>query len=162
MAYNINPVESPAAKANVSQLLANDPNNLLIHMGIQLPENLAGKMVINKAGDTIYAISDSGFITLPISTINSYPLVGVNSKLVSVANDQCGVTAKLASSVNNIVNTGKGRITVTVQSYTPPSQSTTAVGGTTIPGGFGGGGIVITPPGGGGGFTPPGGTGTGN
>jgi hypothetical protein len=159
MAYNINPVQNPAAKANVSQLLVNDPTNLLIHMGIQLPENLAGKMVIDKAGDTIYALSDSGFITLPVSTISSYPLIGVDSTLVSVVNDQCGVTAKLASSVKNAVNSGKGNLTVTVESYTPPSQSTATVGATTLTGGVGGIGIVL--PGGGGGFTPPGGgTGT--
>jgi hypothetical protein len=79
--------------------------------------------------------------------------------LVSVVNDQCGVTAKLASSVKNAVNSGKGNITVTVQSYTPPSQSTATVGATTLTGGVGGIGIVL--PGGGGGFTPPGGgTGT--
>jgi hypothetical protein len=171
MAYNVNPVQSPAAKANISQLLLNDPTNLLIHMGIQLPENLAGKMVIDKAGDTIYALSDSGFITLPVSTISSYPLIGVDSTLVSVANDQCGVTAKLASSVKNVVNSGKGRITVTAQAYTPPAQSTATVGGTTLTGGVGGIGIVLpgggaggggfTPPGGGPG-TPPGGAGAGN
>jgi hypothetical protein len=119
-------------------------------------------MVISKAGDTIYALSDSGFVTLPVSTIGSFPLIGVDSTLVSVANDQCGVTASLASSVKNVTNTGKGRITVTVQSYTPPSQTTATVGGTTITGGFGAGGIVVAPPGGpgGGGFTPPGGGGT--
>ena len=70
-AFNINPLLSPAAKANTTQLLINDPTNLLIQMGIQMPENLAGKMVITKAGDTIYGISDTGFITLPISTISS-------------------------------------------------------------------------------------------
>ena len=41
-AFNVNPVQSPAAKANVSELLINDPTNLLIQTGIQLPENLAG------------------------------------------------------------------------------------------------------------------------
>jgi hypothetical protein len=145
-AFNISPVESPAAKANVSQLLVNDPTNLLIQMGIQLPENLAGKMVITKAGDTIYGISDTGFTTLPISTISSNPLAAVSSQLVFLANDQCGVTAPIAKSLNTVTNTGKGRISVSVQSYTVPAQGTTGVGGV---GGAGGGGVFGGPGGGG-------------
>ena len=169
-AFNISPVQNPPAKANVTQLLVNDPNNLLIQMGIQLPENMAGKMVIDKAGANIYAISDSGFTTLPISAISSSPLASVNSQLVFLANDQCGVTANLGKSANNVTNTGKGRITVSVQSYTLPGQGTTGLGGFGGPGGggvvggIGGVGIVVILPGGGpggpgGGFTPPGGGG---
>jgi hypothetical protein len=156
-AFNINPLQSPAASANTTQLLINDPNNLLINMGIQMPENLAGKMVITKAGDTIYGISDSGFINLPISTINTYSVVTVDNQTHFLANDQCGVTAPLAKSVANVTNIGKGRVTVTVQSYTVPTQGTTGLGGFGGPGGGGiiggpgGGGIIIilpTPPGG--------------
>ena len=54
-AYNIVPVLSPAARANTSQLLINSPDNLLIRMGIQLPESLSGKMVITADNSTIYA-----------------------------------------------------------------------------------------------------------
>jgi hypothetical protein len=148
-AFNINPVLNPPAKANTTQLLLNDPTNLLINMGIQLPENLAGKMVITKAGDTVYGISDTGFTTLPVSTINTFPLAAVDTNLSLLANDQCGVTAKLARSVANVTNPGKGRITVNVQSYTIPAQGTTGLGGFGGPGGggivggFGGGGIII-------------------
>ena len=148
-AFNINPLLSPAAAANSTTLLVNDPTNLLINMGIQLPENLSGKMVVDKASANIYGISDSGFITLPISTISSNPLVTVDNQLLFLANDQCGVTAKLAKSVANVTNIGKGRVTVTVQTYTLPSQGTTGLGGFGGPGGggiiggFGGGGIII-------------------
>lgn len=151
-AFNVNPVLNPPAKANTTQLLINDPSNLLIQMGIQMPENLAGKMVITKAGDTIYGISDTGFITLPISTLNSSPLVTVDSSLHLLANDQCGVTAKISRSVANVSNIGKGRVTVSVQTYTLPGQGTTGLGGFGGPGGGGifggpgGGGIIIIIP----------------
>ena len=46
-AFNIAPIQSPAARANVTQLLVNDADNLLIQDGLQLPENLAGKMVMS-------------------------------------------------------------------------------------------------------------------
>ena len=153
-AFNINPLLSPAAKANTTQLLINDPANLLIQMGIQMPENLAGKMVITKVGDTVFGISDTGFITLPVSTISSSPLVAVDNSLHFLANDQCGVTAPLARSVATVNNVGRGRLTVNVQSYTVPAQGTTGLGGVGGPGGggiiggIGGGGVIIVVPGG--------------
>ena len=155
-AFNINPLLNPPAKANTTQLLINDPTNLLIQMGIQMPENLAGKMVITKAGDTIYGISDTGFITLPMSTIGNFPIVAVDNNLHFVANDQCGVTARIARSAASVSNIGRGRINVSVQSYTLPAQGTAGLGGfggagggVIIGGGGGGGGIIIiiAPPG---------------
>lgn len=151
-AFNINPVLNPPAKANTTQLLINDPTNLLIQMGIQMPENLAGKMVITKAGDTIYGISDTGFITLPVSSINNNPVVTVDRSLHLLANDQCGVTAPIARSVANVTNVGKGRVTVSVQTYTLPGQGVGGLGGFGGPGGGGifggpgGGGIIIIIP----------------
>ena len=47
-AFNIAPVQNPPARANVSRFLLNDPDNLLITLGLQLPENLSGKMVITR------------------------------------------------------------------------------------------------------------------
>jgi hypothetical protein len=152
-AFNINPLLNPPAKVNTTQFLINDSTNLLIQTGIQMPENLAGKMVITKAGDTIYAISDTGFITLPISTIGNFPLVTVDNTLHFVANDQCGVTSRIARSSAAVNNIGKGRITVQVQTYTVPSQGTAGLGGAGGPGGGaifgggGGGGIIIVLPG---------------
>jgi hypothetical protein len=151
-AFNINPLLNPPAKANTTQLLINDPTNMLIQMGIQMPENLAGKMVITKAGDTVYGISYTGFNTLPMSTINNFPLVTVDTSLHFVANDQCGVTSRIARSAANVTNAGKGRITVQVQSYTVPAQGTQGLGGFGGPGGGGiiggggGGGIIIILP----------------
>ncbi|MGH9657724.1 MAG: YncE family protein, partial [Bryobacteraceae bacterium] len=61
-AFNIAPVQNPAARPNVSRLLLNDPDNLLIQLGLQLSENLAGKMVISSDGSTVFALSESGFL----------------------------------------------------------------------------------------------------
>src|SRR6185436_4674644 len=63
-AFNIAPVQNPPARANVSRLLLNDPDNLLITLGLQLPENLAGKIVISADGGTAFALSETGFLTL--------------------------------------------------------------------------------------------------
>jgi len=103
-------------------------------------------MVITRAGDIVYGISDTGFITLPVGTITNSPLVAVDNTLHFVANDQCGVTSKIARSAATVTNIGKGRISVNVQSYTLPAQGTAGLGGF---GGPGGGGIIGGPGGGG-------------
>ncbi|HEV8148060.1 MAG TPA: hypothetical protein VGP79_16840 [Bryobacteraceae bacterium] len=107
-AFDIAPVNGAP---NVSQLMANDPDNLLIRTGFQLPENLSGKMVMSSDGANIFALSDSGLITLPISTIPQSPLAVPASTAVLLTNDQCGVTAQTALSNIAINNPGRGRAT---------------------------------------------------
>jgi uncharacterized protein (TIGR03437 family) len=169
-AFNVNPVTNPASAANVTELLVNDPTNLRILTAYQMPENLAGKIVSTAAGDTIYAISDSGFMILPVGSITQNPLITVDSTDIFLGNDQCGATAGIASGVVNVSNGGSGRLTANVQSYTIPSVTGvtglgtggfTGPGGITItlPTGGGGVGIPITGPGGIGGAGGAGGTG---
>src|SRR6478672_5477967 len=92
-AFNMAPVQNPPARANVTQLLFNDPDNLLVKLGLQLPENLAGKMVITKDGSRIYALSESGFVVLPLSTMSQNPIAMPDRNVVLLGNDQCGVAA---------------------------------------------------------------------
>jgi uncharacterized protein (TIGR03437 family) len=100
-----------AARPNITEFLVNDPDNLLITLGLQLPENLAGKMVIESTGANVYAISDSGFIILPVSTINQSPIAVPQSLSVLLTNDICSVF-KGATVVDTFDNAGRGRFTV--------------------------------------------------
>jgi uncharacterized protein (TIGR03437 family) len=113
-AFDISPVQNPPAPANVSQLMMNDPDNLLIRMGLQLPENLAGKMVISSDGANIYALSDSGFTILPTGTISRSPLAVPSSTVTLLTKDQCGVSQTSSATVA-INNAGTGRVTATAQ-----------------------------------------------
>ncbi len=114
-AFDISPVQNPPAPANVSQLMLNDPDNLLIRMGLQLPENLAGKMVISSDGANIYALSDSGFTVLPTGTIARSPLAVPSTSVALLTKDQCGVLAQTSSASINITNAGAGRVTASAQ-----------------------------------------------
>jgi uncharacterized protein (TIGR03437 family) len=147
-AFNIAPVQNPPARANVTQLLFNDPDNLLITLALQLPENLAGKMVITKDGKTIYALSDSGFTVLPISTMNQSPIAMPDQRVVLLADDQCGVTASQQTGSVNVKNMGGGnRMTVTAQ-LLPTTSGAGGLGGFGGPGGGGtAGGVIIILPG---------------
>jgi uncharacterized protein (TIGR03437 family) len=142
-AFNIAPVQNPAAKANSSRLLLNDPDSLLINLGLQLPENLAGKMVVSENGQTIYALSESGFLTLPVSTIYQNPIAMPNSEVALLSNDQCGVSPNNQVSVA-VQNIGTGRMTASAQLLSLPAATTGGLGGAGGPGGGGpGGGIII-------------------
>lgn len=94
--YNVNPVNSGG---NIGQLLMADPDNLLISMGIQTPEFFAGKMVVSSDGANAYALSDSGFVALPLSTIPQSPLAEPASDVLLLSNDQCGVSGTSTSAL---------------------------------------------------------------
>lgn len=51
-------------------LLIMDTDNLTVHSKIKMPENIVGRMILNAAGTSLYAISDSGVMVLPIGTLN--------------------------------------------------------------------------------------------
>ncbi len=162
-AFNIAPTQNPPARANVSQLQIADAGNLLISTALQMPENLSGKMVMSPDGANIFAISESGFATIPIGQMSRSPLAVPERRAIILANDQCGVTQELRRAGVLIRNEGTGRLTATAQILTTTTGAG-AAGGGVVPGG----GIIVIPGGGVGGAvglpigTPVGGTAAGN
>jgi uncharacterized protein (TIGR03437 family) len=122
-AYNIVPVQNPAAQSNASQLLIDTPDSLLIQLGVQLPENLGGKIVITSDGATMYAISQSGFLVAATAGLKTSPIAVPDANVALLANDQCGVTAAQSSAVIPVRNQGGGKLTVTAQILTPAATS---------------------------------------
>jgi uncharacterized protein (TIGR03437 family) len=110
---NIAPVTNSTATSTISQLMVNDPDNLLIKMGIQLPENLSGKMVVSADGTNAYALSDSGFTTLPLGTLAQSPIAVPAAQSVLLTSDPCGVTSATSSVAVTVNNAGKGSLTAT-------------------------------------------------
>jgi len=125
-AYNVVPVLSPAARTNTSQLTINNPDNLMIQLGIQLPEGLGGRMVITSDNATIYAISQSGFMVIPIGTLQQSPIAVPDSNVAVLAMDQCGVTAAQNAAVIPVRNAGGRTLTTTVQVLATSATSVTA------------------------------------
>ncbi len=123
--YNIVPLANPTAQSNTAQMLLNTPDNLLIQLGIQLPQNLAGKMVITPDGATVYALSTSGFLMLPISTLRTAnPIAIPDSNVALLASDQCGVYASQNKTVIPVRNVGGSKLTVSAQLVTSTATST--------------------------------------
>ena len=148
-AFNIAPVQTPAARPNVSQLLVNDPDNLLIETAYQLPENAAGQMVISADGNNIYALSESGFLIVPIGTAAQNPIGLLDSNVQLLVNDQCGVYASQRTGTAFLRNVGRGRMTATASVQAEVTAAVPGIGGPGGPGGgiVGGGGILIPVPG---------------
>ena len=141
-AFNIAPVQTPPAAPDVSQLMLNDPDNLLINLALETPENLTGKMVSASDGKTVYALSQSGFMVLPVANVDNFPIAATATNVVLLENDQCGVTAQYKSQMVNVQNQGKGNLNITAT-----LQTTTTNGATPGLGGFGGGPGGLTFPG---------------
>lgn len=110
-AFNVAPTQNPAARANISQLQIADADNLQVTMGVQLPENLTGKMVITPDGATIFAASESGFVTIPIGQLTQSPIAAPVSRAVLLANDQCGIVSSQRRGSVVVRNMGAGRVT---------------------------------------------------
>jgi uncharacterized protein (TIGR03437 family) len=142
-AFNIAPVDTPESRPNVSQFMINDPDNLLIRSTLMLPENLQGKMVITSDGGTVYGLSDSGFLTIPVSTLPQYPIAALSDTVVVLTNDQCGVTAKTNSYTVTVSNAGGGRLSATAQLQQTGPTANLPLSGVGGPGG-GAPGVPIT------------------
>jgi uncharacterized protein (TIGR03437 family) len=148
-AFNIAPTQNPPARANSSRFLINDPDNLLIQLGIQLVENLVGKMVINSDGSVIYALSESGFMVINLGDMLRQPLAIPESPIIMLANDQCGVTASQRAATIAIRNAGGGsRMSASAQLLQVTNTGPVGLGGTSGAGGGGTGGAIsiLLPP----------------
>ncbi|HXB71397.1 MAG TPA: hypothetical protein VNY05_24390 [Candidatus Acidoferrales bacterium] len=129
-AYNLVPFPSLALRTTASQLTVNSPDGMLIQLGLQIQENLGGKLSITSDGATIYAISQSGFMVLPVGTLPNAAIAVPDSKVALLATDQCGVTAALNSAIIPVRNVatgagGGGQVTVTASILTSAATSAT-------------------------------------
>jgi uncharacterized protein (TIGR03437 family) len=111
-AFNIAPPILPQPPPNAATLLVSNPRNLGIKMGIQLPENVLGKMAASSDGGSVYALSDSGLLILPVGSINNFPILAPETTAVRLTASQCdrsGATRSIS-----IRNAGRGNLRFTV------------------------------------------------
>jgi uncharacterized protein (TIGR03437 family) len=57
-----------------------DADNLTLEDRIQLPENLAGKSILSADNNTMYSISDSGVMVLPVGSLAKYPRLSASAE----------------------------------------------------------------------------------
>lgn len=111
-AFNSAPFTQPATRTQASTLLISDPRNLLVRLGIKIPESIVAKMVITSDGANAFGMSESGMIYLPLSTLYDYPILQPETTQVFLAVDECN--RGVARATVRINNLGKGRLTYSV------------------------------------------------
>ena len=115
-AFNTAANTSPAPPANASVLLVNDPINLGIRLGINLPESIVARLVMTADGSQAWGLSDSGLLHLPLGNLYNYPILAPETTQVFLAMDDCN--RGVAGGTLKINNLGKGRLTYSVATNT--------------------------------------------
>ena len=104
--------------ANV--LYVTSANNLGVRLGLKLKESILGQIVSSSTGDDLWALSESGLLRLPVSTIFDHPILNPETTQVFLANDECNKGT--ARATVRMTNLGKGRL-----SYSIPNTTTALV-----------------------------------
>ncbi|MEK7751128.1 MAG: beta-propeller fold lactonase family protein, partial [Acidobacteriota bacterium] len=98
---------------------------------------------IGSDGSAIYALSESGFLILPVGQVNQNPVAALDNRILLLGNDQCGVTAGIRTQKLTVRNEGRGRLTASaILLQAPVQQQVPGLGGAGGPGG-GAPGITI-------------------
>ena len=66
-----------------------DTDNLTVRERIQLPQMMAGRSVLSSDTNTLYSISDSGVMVLPVGSLSSAPQIGAAQEDVVFLSDAC-------------------------------------------------------------------------
>ncbi len=126
----------PQKAGEVPQLRISDIDNLSVRERLQLPENTAGKSVLSADGNTMYAISDSGALVLPVGSLSSVPRLAVSQEdLVfrgnfcdrRVTSQQLTITDPGGGSTPFNVSTATAGITISPSTGVTPATITVSV-----------------------------------
>ena len=109
-------------------LRISDSDNLLLRERLQLPENTAGKSVLSSDGNTMYAISDSGVLVLPVGFLQRYPRLAASQEDIVFRGNFCD--RRVTSQQFTVTDPGGGNTPFSVSSATAgvtvsPSTGTT-------------------------------------
>jgi hypothetical protein len=92
------------------------PRNLLVRLGIKIPESIVAKMLISSSGEEAWGLSESGLIYLPLGRLYDYPILMPETTTVFLAVDECN--RGLARARVKIENVGRGSLTFSVPDTT--------------------------------------------
>ncbi len=109
-------------------LMIADADNLTVRERLRLPENLAGKSLLNAARDTVYAISDSGLTILPVGSLNHAHRLSASREDVVFRGSFCDRQAAVQDVI--VSDPGGGQTDFTITTATPGISISPASGTT--------------------------------
>lgn len=108
-----------------------DIDNLAVLERLQLPENLGGKSVLSSDGNTLYSVSDSGVLVMPIGSLANLPRLASTQQDLIFRGNSC--IRGIVSGTVNIVNPGGGSTSFSITSDTPGISVSPSSGITPMP-----------------------------
>jgi uncharacterized protein (TIGR03437 family) len=108
--------QMPATAGEAPVLKILDVDNFATLERLQLPENLAGKSLLSSDGNTLYSVSDSGVLVMPIGSLSRMPRVIASQQDVIFRGSSC--SRGKATQLLNIVNPGGGATPFSITSLT--------------------------------------------
>ena len=122
------PQGSGAAGATPPILMIAAADNLTVQEQLQLPENLAGKSLLDATRSTVYAISDSGVMILPVGSLAKVHRLRASREDIIFRGNFCD---REASAQNLVVSDPAGGSTdFTISTASPGIQVSPAAGTT--------------------------------
>jgi uncharacterized protein (TIGR03437 family) len=106
------PAPTPAPSATGPVLLRLDADNMTVREQLQLPENIVGHAVMNSANDTMFAVSDSGVLVLPVGRLNQYHRLVASQEDVLASGNFCD--KKVITQTLAITDPGGGNTDFTI------------------------------------------------
>jgi uncharacterized protein (TIGR03437 family) len=119
---------NPSGYSGPSAMLILDSDNLTFRDRISIPENMVGRAVLNAAATTMYAISDSGVMVLPVGSLNTYHRIAATTEDLLVVTNFCN-SAVLSQSLT-ITDPGGGQTDFAIAASQPGVTIVPAAGTT--------------------------------
>ena len=126
--YTSSPAAGSTSSASLPTLLMMAPDNLTVTQRIHIPEDIVGRMILNAAGTTLYAISDSGVTVLPVGSLNQAHRLAADREDVLAQTTFCNRSAVQQNFT--ISDPGGNRTDFTI-STTQPGVTVSPASGTT-------------------------------
>jgi uncharacterized protein (TIGR03437 family) len=105
---------APSATPPVLSML--DADNLTVRDSLSIPENITGRALLNSGLDVMYAVSDSGVMTLPVGRLKQYHRLTTSSTDLVVRGNFCN--RNVISQSLTITDPGGGNTDFVVSSNT--------------------------------------------
>jgi len=134
--YTSTPAAGSTSTASLPLLLLMASDNLTVSKKIQIPENIVGRVILNSAGTTLYAISDSGVTVLPVGSLNQAHQLAADHEDVLVQTTFCNRSSMAQSftisdpggnATDFTISTSQAGVTVSPASGTTPATITVSV-----------------------------------
>lgn len=146
------PTGPPIASATpniLPAMLIMDLDNLTVRDRITIPENMVGRAILNSTAKTIYAISDSGVMVLPVGNLNQYHRLASSAEDVLIQTNFCNsgsttqtltITDPGGGNTDFVLTASQAGVTISPSAGVTPakvqisidSRTFAATGGTTV------------------------------